>query len=68
MAARVIAEEFGSWAVAIPDSRTALAELDAKDVVLQRSVIWLDDIDRLIGAGGITEGALQRLAAAGKSS
>ena len=29
------------------------------------SVIWLDDIDRLIGAGGITDGALRRLAAAG---
>ena len=29
------------------------------------SVIWLDDIDRLIGTGGITDGALQRLAAAG---
>ena len=65
MAARVIAEEFGSWPVAIPDSKTALADLDAKDVTLQHSVIWLDDIDRLIGAGGITDGALQRLAAAG---
>jgi len=65
MAARVITEHFGSWPVAIPDSKTALADLDAKDVMLQHSVIWLDDIDRLIGAGGITEGALQRLAAAG---
>jgi len=65
MAARVVAEEFGSWPVAIPDSRTALADLDAKDVTLQGSVIWLDDIDRLIGADGVTDGALQRLAAAG---
>ena len=65
MAARVIAEEFGSWPVAIPDSKTALADLDAKDVMLQGSVIWLDDIDRLIGADGITDGALRRLAAAG---
>jgi len=65
MAARVIAEEFNSWPVAIPDSKTTLAELDAKDVMLQHSVIWLDDIERLIGAGGITEGALQRLATAG---
>jgi tetratricopeptide (TPR) repeat protein len=64
MAARVIAEAFGAWPVAIPDSKTALAELDAKDIALQHSVIWLDDIDRLIGAGGITDGALQRLAAA----
>ena len=65
MAARVIAEEFGSWPVAIPDSKTALADLDAKDVTLRGSVIWLDDIDRLIGADGITDGALRRLTTAG---
>ena len=65
MAARVIAEEFSSWPVAIPDRKTALADLDAKDVTLRDSVIWLDDIDRLIGVGGITDGALRRLAAAG---
>jgi tetratricopeptide (TPR) repeat protein len=65
MAARVIAEEFGSWSVAIPDSKTALADLDAKDVALQGSVVWLDDIDRLIGPGGITDGSLRRLAATG---
>ena len=65
MAARVIAEEFGSWPVAIPDSKTALADLDAKDVTLQGTVIWLDDLDRLIGADGITDGALRRLAGAG---
>ncbi len=65
MAARVIAEEFGSWPVAIPDSKTALADLDAKGLTLRASVIWLDDIDRLIGADGITDGALRRLADAG---
>src|SRR5580700_5259297 len=46
MAARVIADEFGSWPVAIPYSKTTMADLDAKDVTLQDSVIWLDDIDR----------------------
>ena len=65
MAARIIAEEFSSWPVAIPDSKTSLADLDAKDVALQNSVIWLDDIERLIGAGGITDGALRRLIATG---
>jgi predicted negative regulator of RcsB-dependent stress response len=64
-AARVIAEEFGSWPVAIPESKTALAELDAKDLILHGSVIWLDDIDRLIGTGGITDGALRRLTTTG---
>ena len=65
MAAHIIAEEFISWPVAIPDSKTALAEIDAKDVALHDSVIWLDDIDRLIGVSGITDGALRRLAASG---
>jgi tetratricopeptide (TPR) repeat protein len=65
MAAQVVAEEFSSWPVAIPDSKTALADLDARDVTLQGSVIWLDDIDRLIGTDGITDGALRRLARAG---
>ena len=64
MAARVITEDevFATWPVAIPDSKTALADLDAKDVTLKGSVIWLDDIDRLIDPGGITDGALRRLA------
>ena len=65
MAARVIMAEFGSWPVAIPDTKTALADLDSHDVTLQGAVIWLDDIDRLMGAGGITDGALRRLTAAG---
>jgi hypothetical protein len=62
--ARVIVDEFTSWPVVIPNSKTALADLDSEDVMIQGSVIWLDDIDRLIGAGGITDGALRRLAAA----
>jgi tetratricopeptide (TPR) repeat protein len=65
MASRVIADEFSGWPVAIPDSKTALADLDAKDVLLQDSVIWLDDVDRLIGIDGITDGALRRLIASG---
>ena len=65
MAAHIIANEFAAWPVAIPDSKTALADLDAKDMVLRDSVIWLDDIDRLIGLGGISDGALRRLADAG---
>ena len=65
MAARIIAEEFASWPVAIPDSSTALADLNRQNVTLQGSVIWLDDIDRLIGAGGITDGALRQLSNSG---
>ena len=65
MAAQIIIREFGNRPAVIPDSKNALAELDAQDIVLRDAVIWLDDIDRLIGAGGITDGALRRLAGAG---
>jgi hypothetical protein len=65
VAARVIADNFSAWPVAIPDTKTALADLDAKDVTLRDTVIWLDDIDRLIGAEGITDGALRRLVSGG---
>jgi tetratricopeptide (TPR) repeat protein len=65
MAAQVITSTYGSWPAIIPDTKTALADLDAHDITIRKSVIWLDDIDRLIGAGGITDGALRRLAADG---
>jgi tetratricopeptide (TPR) repeat protein len=65
MAARVITDRFGSWPVVIPDSKSALGELDAADMSPQRSVVWLDDLDRLIRPGGITDGLLRRLADAG---
>ncbi len=65
MAARIIAKEFGSWPVAIPKTKTALADLDTKDVTLHGSVIWLDDLEQLIGEGGITDGVLRQLIATG---
>jgi tetratricopeptide (TPR) repeat protein len=65
MAARVIVEEFGSWPAVIPDKKTVLAALNAQDVALRNAVVWLDDVDRLIDAGGITDGSLRRLVAAG---
>jgi tetratricopeptide (TPR) repeat protein len=67
MAVQFITEELKSRPLAVPDNPAAFAELDAKDVTLQNSVIWLDDIDRLIGTGGITDGALRRLVEAGNT-
>src|SRR5262245_17106250 len=64
LAATVIREIFASRRVVIPDTKEALAAMDAADVTLRGTVIFLDDLNRLIGAGGITDGALQRLAAA----
>jgi tetratricopeptide (TPR) repeat protein len=55
---------FADQGIVIPDSRGALAALDAADIAVHDSVIFLDDIERLIASGGITDGALRRLAAA----
>ena len=65
MAVALISGSLAGCMIAIPDSREALAALDAADIALRESVIFLDDIDRLIGSGGITDGSLRRLAAAG---
>jgi hypothetical protein len=54
MATQIIAADFGAWPVAIPDSKTLLSDLDARDVTLQDSVIRLDDLDDIdrLEAGG----------------
>lgn len=64
MAARVVGELFPERVIFIPDGKKAIAELDAADIVLKDAVIWLDDLDRLIGSDGISAGMLRRLAAA----
>jgi tetratricopeptide (TPR) repeat protein len=65
MAAQVITGSFGSWPVIVPDSKRAFAELDAADLIVKGCVIWLDDLDHLIGPDGIRSGTLQRLVATG---
>jgi tetratricopeptide (TPR) repeat protein len=65
MAVRLIRDLFPNRGVVIPDSRDALASLDAADVDLRDLVIFLDDINRMIGTGGITDGTLRQLVAAG---
>ena len=65
MAVTLIRGMFAGRGIAIPDSMDALAALDAAGVALRGSVIFLDDIDRMVGSGGITDGSLRRLAAAG---
>ncbi len=63
MAVQVIRHEFADRPAVIPDSKTALAELNARDIALRGSVIWLDDID-LIGGEGVSDGTSRRLAEA----
>jgi eukaryotic-like serine/threonine-protein kinase len=63
IAATVIRDMFADHPIVIPDSEKTLAELDAADISLRGSVIFLDDINRLIGVGGITDGTIRRLSA-----
>ena len=65
MAATLIRETFPERRVAVPDTREALASMDTAEIPVRDSVIFLDDIGRLVGAGGVTNGGLHRLVAAG---
>ncbi|HEY7486130.1 MAG TPA: tetratricopeptide repeat protein [Streptosporangiaceae bacterium] len=62
MAAEAVKDMFPDRPIVIPSSRRSLAAMEAADLDVRTCVIWLDDIDRLIGADGITEGAVRRLA------
>lgn len=62
MAATLIKEVLGARRLIIPDSRDGLASLAVPGAAPRDSIIFLDDIQRLIGAGGITQTALRRLA------
>jgi tetratricopeptide (TPR) repeat protein len=65
MAVRLIKELFPDRGILIPDSMDALAALDAADASLRELVVFLDDINRLIGSEGITDGTLRQLVTAG---
>ncbi|MEU0095119.1 tetratricopeptide repeat protein [Kribbella sp. NPDC006257] len=65
IAATLIAEMFSDKRIVIPETKNMLSMLDSADVAMERMVIFLDDIDRLIGAGGISDGALRRLVSKG---
>ena len=61
---KVTCELFGDRPILVPSSRASIAALDAENIQVRDTVIWLDDLDRLLGADGITEGSLRRLLAA----
>jgi tetratricopeptide (TPR) repeat protein len=60
-AATIIKDLYSQRKIVFPDSKDTLASLDSIENMLSDTVIWLDDINRYIGAGGITPDALQRL-------
>lgn len=45
----------------LPDTATALSDLDKADITLQGNVIWLDDLERFLAGGGLTPGLVHRL-------
>jgi tetratricopeptide (TPR) repeat protein len=61
-AATVIRDLYSQKKIVAPDSKETLSSLDSIESMLNDTVIWLDDINFYIGAGGITGNALQRLA------
>jgi hypothetical protein len=67
MAVTLLRTLFPDRGVVIPDSADALVGLDGADVAPRDSVIYLDDVERLIGSDGITDSQLRRLAAAGNA-
>lgn len=63
MAATIIKESYSSRKILAPDGRAALAALDSSEFDPSEAVIWLDDINTLVGTGGITANFLHRLVA-----
>jgi hypothetical protein len=61
IAVTLVKEMLPTCDLLIPDSKDALVSLGAR-ATLRDSVIFLDDVDRLIGAGGITQSAFRHLA------
>jgi tetratricopeptide (TPR) repeat protein len=62
MATTLIKEVLGARRLIIPDSKDFLASLTVPGATPRNSMIFLDDIQQLIGAGGITQTALRHLA------
>lgn len=62
MAVNIIRDAFPDRGIIIPDDSDSLAFLEIVDANLQKTVIFLDDINRLIGARGITGRIIRRLA------
>ncbi|GAB2998933.1 tetratricopeptide repeat protein [Saccharothrix stipae] len=63
LAAQVVKDLHPDRPILIPDSATALVELDKANIAPTDHVVWLDDLDRFLTAG-LTPGLIRRLAAA----
>jgi tetratricopeptide (TPR) repeat protein len=61
MAATVVQRIFKDRRIAIPDSKDAIGDLQVAGVRLERMVVWLDDVNNLLGIDGLTLGQLESL-------
>jgi hypothetical protein len=59
---QVVKELYGERRIVIPDTATALIDLDKANIAPRHHVVWLDDLDRFLTAG-LTPGLIRRLAA-----
>jgi TPR repeat protein len=62
LAAEVVKRLYPDRPILVPEPPAGLADLDRENLIPRGHVIWLDDLDRFLGGGGLTAGAVDRLA------
>jgi tetratricopeptide (TPR) repeat protein len=65
LAYEVVRKHFPRYRLVVPDSREAMVALVDTVARLGRAVVWLDDLEHYLGAGGLTAGQMQRMLDAG---
>jgi len=63
MAAELIRRLYPDVPIFLPDAGTALTELAAAGAILEKAVVWLNELDEFLTASGLTVGLLDRLLA-----
>lgn len=67
LAYEVVRKHFPRHRLVVPDSREAMVALVDPVSRWYRAVVWLDDLENYLGAGGLTAGHVQRLLEAGSA-
>jgi hypothetical protein len=61
LAYEVMRQHFPKYRLVVPDSRESMARLVDIVVRLRRVVVWLDELDAYLGAGGLSAGQVRRM-------
>ncbi|WP_329139090.1 tetratricopeptide repeat protein [Streptomyces sp. NBC_01476] len=61
LAYEVMRQHFPKYHLVVPDSRESMVRLVDFVVRLPRAVVWLDELDVYLGAGGLTAGQVRRM-------